>query len=239
MVKVALCDDNPQVISYYCNIIGHSAAEVGVDVKIIPYESGEQLLFMLSDSPNAVDIIYLDILMGKMNGIETAKRLREIGCMAAIIFLTTSDEYVFEAFDTSPFYYIVKDEMPLNKFKEIFRRAVSTIKLKENDYVSIAYGGTTVKLELSKITYFEVLNRLITVHTADSSIEYYEKMENVEKALEGKGFVRIHRSYLVNCYYIHKLTRTAVCLADGSELPVSAKYSHSVQQQFSKYLLSI
>jgi DNA-binding LytR/AlgR family response regulator len=129
--------------------------------------------------------------------------------------------------------------MPLNKFKDIFRRAVNTIKLKENDFISIAYGGTTVKLELSKIIYFEVLNRLITVHTADSSIEYYGKMESVENALREKGFVRIHRSYLVNCYYIHKLNRTTVCLANGQELPVGVKYSHAVQQQFSKYLLSI
>lgn len=239
MIKVALCDDNPKIMDYYCSIIQESAAEISAEVKITRYESGEQLLFMLSDTPNEVDLIYLDILMGKMNGIETARRLRELGCMACIIFLTTSDEYVFEAFDTGPFYYIVKDEMPLNKFKDVFHHAVDTMKLKENDFISIAYGGTMVKLKLDQILYFEVRNRLVTVHTGKGSLEYYAKLEDVENILADKGFVRIHRSYLVNCYYIHKLTRTCLNLQDGTELPVSAKYSPGVQQQFSKYLLSI
>jgi len=194
---------------------------------------------MLSDTPNAVDIIYMDILMGKMNGIETVKRLREIGCVATIIYLTTSDEYVFEAFDTEPFYYIVKDEMPVGKFKAVFERAVESLKLKENDFITVAYSGITTKLNLDQIIYFEVQNRIVTVHTAKTNIDYYEKLENVEKSLEDKGFIRIHRSYLVNCYYIQKITRTLMNLKDGTELPISAKYSHSVQQQFSKYLLNI
>jgi len=239
MLNVAICDDNPQVLEYYHSLLTECAVESGVEVKFSMYESGEQLLFMLSDCPNDVDIIYLDILMGKMDGLETAKRLREIGCMAHIIFLTTSDEYVFEAFEAEPFYYIVKDEMPVRKFKDIFQKAKDSVKLRENDFIIIASGGTKTKLKLDQILYFEVQNRIITIHTQNGMLDYYSRLEDVEQQLSGKGFVRTHRSYLVNCYYIQKLKRSSLFLTDGTEIPVSGKYTQSVQEEFSKYLLKL
>jgi two-component system response regulator LytT len=239
MVKTILCDDDPRVLDYYQALLQDAAKENGIDIKINRYESGEQLLFMLSDNPNVADIIYLDILMGKMNGIETARKLREIGCLSQIIYLTTSDEYVFEAFDVEPYYYIVKDDMSAWKFKDIFCRAVETVQRKENDFIVVSYGATTVKLQLDNILFFEVRNRLITVHTRDSDIDYYSRLEDVEHALRDKGFARIHRSYLVNCHHIQRLTRSSIILSNGTELPVSAKYSPAVQEQFSRYLLQI
>lgn len=147
MIKIAICDDNPIVVEYYKALILDSAKENDVDVKITEFISGEQLLFILSDHPNEVDVIYLDILMGKMNGIETARRLRELGCFAQIIFLTTSDEYVFEAFEVEPFYYIVKDEMSNGRFKEIFRKVKDTVRLKEEDFISVTNNGMKRKAE--------------------------------------------------------------------------------------------
>ena len=239
MIKIAICDDNPIVVEYYKALILDSAKENDVDVKITEFISGEQLLFILSDHPNEVDVIYLDILMGKMNGIETARRLRELGCFAQIIFLTTSDEYVFEAFEVEPFYYIVKDEMSNGRFKEIFRKVKDTVRLKEEDFISVTNNGMIEKLKLDSILYFEVQNRIVTIHLKDGTVDFYSRMEEIEEQLAERGFVRIHRSYLVNCYYIVKLSRNSLNLSDGTCLPVSEKYTQMVQQQFSKYLLKL
>jgi two-component system response regulator LytT len=239
MIRVIICDDNKSILDLYSTMLGDTAKAAKIDAKIICMESGEQLLFNLSDEPNSVDIIYLDILMARMNGIETARKLREIGCMAELIFLTSSSEYVFQGFDSNPFYYIVKDEMPTKKFKDIFLRAVASARLRAERFITISFGGNTMKLALDKIRYFEVQNRLVTVHTLDNDISYYSTLEEIEGMLGGKGFVRIHRSYLVNCYYIQRLTRTQVFLAQGTELPVSAKYAGSVQKMFSDYLIEV
>ena len=239
MIRVILCDDNKKILDFYANMLNEAARAADIEVKIICMESGEQLLFNLSDKPNDADIIYLDILMARMNGIETASKLREIGCMAELIFLTSSNEYVFQGFDCNPFYHIVKDEMTAQKFKDIFLRAVASVQKRADRFIKITFGGSTVKVVLDKIIYIEVQNRLVTVHTTDNDISYYSTLEIVEKMLEGKGFVRIHRSYLVNCYYIHRLSRTQVSLTDGTELPVSAKYAASVQKAFSNYLIEI
>jgi len=239
MIRVILCDDSKSVLDLYGSMLNEAAKAAGLEVKILCMESGEQLLFNLSDEPNSADIIYLDILMARMNGIETARKLREIGCMAELIFLTSSSEYVFQGFDSNPFYYIVKDEMPAKKFKDIFLRAVAAVHQRADRFITITFGGSTIKLALDRIRYFEVQNRLVTVHTTDSDVSYYSTLEEVEKMLEGKGFVRIHRSYLVNCYYIHRLSRTQVFLTQDTALPVSAKYAAAVQKAFSDYLIQI
>jgi two-component system response regulator LytT len=239
MIRVIICDDNKSILDLYSSILNDTARAAGIETKIVCMESGEQLLFNLSDEPNSADIIYLDILMARMNGIETARKLREIGCMAEIIFLTSSSEYVFQGFDSNPFYYIVKDEMPTKKFKDIFLRAIASARLRADRFITISFGGNTMKLALDKIRYFEVQNRLVTVHTLDNDVSFYSTLEDVEKMLDGKGFVRIHRSYLVNCYYIQRITRTQVYLTKGTELPVSTKYAASVQKKFSDYLIEV
>ena len=239
MIRVILCDDNRNILDLYSSLLSETARAAKVDIKVICMESGEQLLFSLSDEPNSVDIIYLDILMARMNGIEVARKLREIGCLAEIIFLTSSSEYVFQGFDSNPFYYIVKDDMPAKKFRDIFLRAIASVRKRADRFISVTFGGNTTKLPLDRIQYFEVQNRLVTVHTTDTDLSYYSTLEEIEKQLEGKGFTRIHRSYLVNCYYIQRLSRTQVTLTQGTMLPVSTKYAAAVQQAFSDYLIEV
>ncbi len=239
MFQVILCDDNPQVLTFYERLLQDAANANNIEIKLTCFESGEQLLFNLSDQPNCADIIYLDILMGQTNGIEVAHKLREIGCIATVIFLTTSNEYVFEAFDSNRFYYIVKDEMTPKKFKEIFLKATTAVDMKKTNYIVISVGGSNIKVLLDKIKYFDVQNRLVTVHTVNENIEYYSTLEELEKLLKGRGFIRIHRSYLVNCYYIQKFSRTQITLSDGMVLPVSTKYSDNVKSAFSDYLIHI
>jgi two-component system response regulator LytT len=237
MIKVAICDDNAQALDYYQSLLKEIVRKHNIDMQISRYQSGEQILFMLSENPNDVDVIYLDILMGKTNGIETAKKLREMGCIAQIIFLTTSDEYVFEAFDAEPFYYIVKDEISIRKFEDIFLKVRATILDKENDFIFVTHNSTREKIKLDYIMYFEVKNRIVTVHMKDYDLDYYSKLEDIEKILQDKDFIRIHRSFIVNCYYIRKLSRNMLVLNDGTELTISEKYVREVQEKFSKYLL--
>ncbi len=102
MLKIFLCDDDLDARAQYAGLIKKAAKKNKVEITISYFKSGEELLFFLADSPNQADIIYLDILMNKLNGLDTAKRLRELGCSSEIIFLTTSEDYVFDAYDISP-----------------------------------------------------------------------------------------------------------------------------------------
>ena len=83
---------------------------------------------------------------------------------------------------------------------------------------------------LSDINYFEVQNRIITVHYESGSFEFYSTMSKIEESLFGKGFVRIHRAYLVARRYIQTITSGEVKLLNGVSLPVGGRYSANLQE---------
>ena len=96
-----------------------------------------------------------------------------------------------------------------------------------------------MKINLDKVRYFEVNNRIITMHCDDGDIRYYGKLDQIEKELEGKGFLRIHRSFLVNCHHVRQIGREFAVLDGGPELPVSAKHSGEIRRAFSQYLTQL
>ncbi len=237
MVTIFLCDDNKQMINKYCNLINKFAHKNRIAYTLSTFESGEELLFHLSDSPNQADIIYLDILMETLNGIEAAKQLRELGCNSEIIFLTSSEDYVFDAFDASPVQYLIKDSTTSERFEEILLRAVSLAESKKTEMFVCESGSVRKVIPIRDISVFEIYKRLVRVHyKGGESFEYYGTMEQLEKQMLDKNFVRVHRSYLVNLKYIVKFQRPNLILKTGEVIPIGVTYTKLVDQVFSDYV---
>ncbi len=237
MVTIFLCGDNQQIINEYCNLINKFSYKNRITFTLSVFERGEALIFHLSDSPNQADIIYLDILMGDLNGIETAKQLRKLGCNAEIIFLTTSQDYVFEAFDASPVQYLIKESTSAERFEEILLRAVSLAEGKKTEMFVCESRGTRKVIPIRNISCFEIYKRLVRVHyQGGESLEYYGTMEQLEKQMLEKDFVRVHRSYMVNLHYIKKFQRPNLILKTGEVIPIGVTYSKLVDQAFSMYI---
>ncbi|QHQ61519.1 response regulator [Anaerocolumna sedimenticola] len=237
MVTIFLCDDNKQTINKYDSLITYLAKKNRITFTLSTYESGEALLFHLADSPNLADIIYLDVLMGTLNGVDTAKRLRELGCDSQIIFLTTSEDYVFEAFDASPVQYLIKNSTSVERFEEILLRAISRAEGRKTEMFVYESGGVRKVIPMKEISYFEIWKRLVKVHTKNGeSVEYYGTMEQLEKQMQDKDFLRVHRSYMVNLQYIGKFTRPSLILKTGEVIPIGVTYAKLVDQAFSEYI---
>lgn len=237
MVRVILCDDNPMVLEKYRKDLLAIGERNRINLQILSFTSGESLLSQFLDNPNLADILYLDILMGKMNGIDIAQALRERGCQAKIIYLTACEEFALQSFDTEPFHYIVKDSISPRKFEDIFLRACAAVQEQGEEFLAVSSGGTLYKVPLHDIVFLKVDNRIISMHCVDTTIRYYGKLDQVEKSLAGKGFLRPHRSYLVNCYHIQRIEQGTAFLDDNNQVPISAKNLHEVRRLFSEYLL--
>ncbi len=210
-----------------------------MEVTISSFSTGEQLLFHLSDNPNQADIIYLDILMGSLNGMDTAKKLREIKCKSEIVFLTTSEDYVYDAFDISPVHYLLKTATSPEKFEEVFLRAVELVRKKETDMFICEVANTQKVIPIKDISFFEIWKRVITVHyNGKETVEFYSTMEELEKQLMDKGFVRIHRSFIVNLHYISKFQQNSLYLKTGENIPIGVTYMKRVRQSFAEYISS-
>ena len=237
MVTLFLCDDNQQMIDKYSRLITRCANKNRIPITLSAFNSGEALLFHLSDSPNQADIIYLDILMGYLNGMETAKKLRELGCNSEIIFLTTSEDYVFEAFDIAPVHYLIKDSTSSEKFEQIFLRAISLAEEKKTELFVCESGSTRKVIPMKDISYFEIWKRVVMVHyKVGEKFEYYGTMEQLERQMLEKDFIRVHRSYLVNLRYIAKFQRQNLVLKTGQVIPIGITYMKQVKEAFSKYI---
>lgn len=141
MVTIFLCDDDEAILGSYSNKLKNLAEKNGIEINLNFFKSGESLLFYLFESTEKADIIYMDIIMGDLNGIETAKKIREIGCRAEIIFLTETEDYVYDAYDISPVHYLLKTKTSEEKFEEVFIRAIKRTEKKAKEIFVCEYGG--------------------------------------------------------------------------------------------------
>ena len=230
-MRIAICDDEKNIRE----LISAKVMRQYPEAEIICYSSGEEAL--LSDQP--MDILFLDIQMTGMNGMETARALRSKNKATLLIFVTAMEEYVFQAFDVDAFHYIVK---PIDdgKLAQVLCRAVEEWqsqdldrKETETNHVMITSGGVHTKVHLDDIIYAEVFNRKVVIHTLKDEIEYYGKLSDLE-AVAGEDFFRPHRAYLVNFKYVEKYDASAIYMEKGTALMAKQKYPVFVKQ-YMKY----
>ena len=189
-------------------------------------ETGENY-FDLVDFDDA-DLIYIGV-DSHFNGISVAKSIRKAGINAVIVFFTRFKEAVFDAFDVEAFHYLVDGKISVAKFDEVFRKAVSRAESRIQASIVLNCAGEQRKIIISQIYYFEVFNRIVTVYYRDGSFEFYSTLSRLEDSLASRGFVRVHRAYLVQERYIASIKQKEIVLFNGTTIPVGGKYINSIQ----------
>lgn len=237
MLKIVLCDDNSDFIRKCAEQISQIAKKNQFNIAISCLDSGESLLFHYADAPEQIDILYLDILMDKTDGMETARKLRDCGCNAQIIFFTSCEDYVYDAFDVNAVQYLLKDDTSFEKFEQVFLRAAEMASIKEEELFTFNFDGKTYVIPVNQISYFEIWKRLVTVHYGSGkTAKFYGSMEQLEEKLRGKDFARTHRSYLVHLPYIAMFRHQSLLLKTGEDVPVGGTYMQSLKRAFSNYI---
>ena len=225
-MQIAICDDEVFMVQ----ILEEKIKKLLPDAVIDKYLSGDELIA----SGSKPDILFLDIQMPGMDGMETAKMLRQDNENMILIFVTAAEEYVFQAFDVGAFHYLVKpfsDE----KLKEVVTKAVHNIKRssrleKDEKYIMVQTAGSHIKIFLRDIVYAEVYNRKVIIHTRSTDIEYYGKLQELSD-MAGTDFFRTHRAYLVHFKYVEKYDATnaiaQMLVANGHKLYFYTHYNEN------------
>ena len=225
-MQIAICDDEVFMVQ----ILEEKIKKLLPDAVIDKYLSGDELIA----SGSKPDILFLDIQMPGMDGMETAKMLRQDNEDMILIFVTAAEEYVFQAFDVGAFHYLVKpfsDE----KLKEVVTKAVHNIKRssrleKDEKYIMVQTAGSHIKIFLRDIVYAEVYNRKVIIHTRSTDIEYYGKLQELSD-MAGTDFFRTHRAYLVHFKYVEKYDATnaiaQMLVANGHKLYFYTHYNEN------------
>lgn len=227
-MRIGICDDQRE----NRELMADKIKKLYPVEEVILYQSGQEVLEMLP----IPDILFLDIQMPELDGMETARKLRKLGQKIIIIFVTVTKDYVFQSFDVGAFHYLVKpfkDE----KFAEVLNNAVRQFEDRERENIStkkkipslmVTTKGEHITIHLQDIVYAEVFDRKVIIHTIDADIEYYGKMKELERRA-GEEFYRPHRAYLVNFNYIKKYDASTIYLKRGQALMAKQNYQDFVR----------
>lgn len=180
------------------------------------FTGGEQLL---NSVPH--DIVFLDIEMNGMDGMETAGKLRERGDKCKLIFLTAHKKYVFSAFDVEAAHYFTKPVDP-KKLNCVLNRIVNNLEAEEQLFITVKKGSAWTRINYSDILYIEVFDRKLFMHTTQDTYEFYGKLEKLEHEMPD-CFFRCHRSYIVNLTFVRHYDKTSILLENGITVLISKR----------------
>ena len=217
-MKIAICDDEKvelELISKYCKEWSKGIGEV---CKIDVFTSAEEFLFKYEDVKD-YDVLFLDIQMKELNGMELAKRLRKLGEEVVIVFITGDREYVFQGYEVQALDYIVKPVEKEKLFKAFNR--VSEHSKKEYDYLFANCDGVTYKIKQLDICCIESIGHETILHMIDKKIVCKKGISFIEKEVNEEYFYRCHRSYIVNISKIDSISKKEIIVEGGLNIPIA------------------
>ena len=220
-INIAVVDDLPQDQKKLREMLLSYAAEGELSWKVDCFSSGEA--FLESLVPGKYSLVFLDILMGGMDGIETAQRLKAADPLALLVFVTTEADYAVEGYEVEAAGFLIKEE---TQQKKRFDRLMDRLnrRLRTDPVLDFSAYGAPFAVPASGLLYAEVLNHNMTLHGTKGVHTARMTMEELKQLLPEDGrFFECHRGIVINLDSIAVLEGDVVTMEDGSTLPVSRR----------------
>lgn len=228
MLRIAICDDQPIFLEPFSELLSLYGAQNKQDFDIQAFTDGNLLL----ESTQTFDIIFLDIDMPTIDGMAVAKALRDRGIESLIVFVTSHQERVFDAFEVSAFRFLIKPAEKASLFTVM--DAALTALAERSSHVLVIELPTTrfVQVPIGEILYLESLGKYTYLHTTQEVYETKYPLKHFEEQLENKGFFRSHKSYLVNLKQVKTHTQQGITMLNGAEVHLSRLKASSFKKVF-------
>lgn len=221
VIRIGICDDSSAFLHQTKFMIDHWD-NMPWNITTELFEDGDALILAHSKMP--FDIILLDVVMPMLNGIETAKEIRQEDKNVKIVFLTSSSEFAVDSYTVKASNYLLKPIEPADFFA-CLDELISEIK-SVSKCVTVKGLDATHRIPLSGIEYVESQSKHILFHTTENkTIESIEPLYVYESALDvDDGFFKCHRSYIVNIHHIDNFSHSEVVMRSGSCIPISRSH---------------
>lgn len=218
MLSIAVCDDELLFCTRLSEKIRSTLGKLGKFCVVRQFQSGRELL----EAVEQFDLIFLDVLMEDLSGMDTAKTLRERACDKPLIFISSSRDHVWDSYEVEAFWYLVKP-VSGEKLEQVLQRALAKLESEPQEYLVIRKERRPRKIFLRDIFYFEIRGRIIEIHSKEGMLPYYGQIGELERQLCQKGFFRCHKSILVNLGLTDTYNRQGVVLENGERLPIARR----------------
>ena len=232
MISIAICDDSNYFIQEFKNYIEQFKKEKNINLVAECFSSGEEVLQTYCHQFN---IIFLDIKMKVINGIEVAKAIRKIDTEVIIVFVTSVFDYISVGYALDASNYMMKPIQYCSFCQEMDRLLVKC-KRQTDGFVIVENDLGNYKLYFNNIKYLETYKHNILFQLDDNtSVMCYDTMKVMEQKLGKYFFSRCHSSYLVNLRYVNNYSSYEITLKTGEKIPVSQKKKAAFMKELANY----
>lgn len=216
MIRIAICDDEKYMSDQIQEMACAFFCRRNRETAIRRFSCGRELL----EYDGQIDILFLDIQMKDMDGMETAKRLRAGKFRGFLIFITVLQEMVFQSFEVQAYDYLVK---PIEeaRFEKTMERLLASMCSAGGSSLLVQKGYESRIIQKEDIVFCEIIDRKIYLNLASGEVvDYYERIENLEMKLDSR-FFRCHRSFLINLGHLRGYKNGTAYMDNGRGIPVS------------------
>mgnify|MGYP000972249593 CR=1 FL=1 len=229
MFKIAVCDD----VASVCNELKTMIMDMKNDlickeITIDTFYSGEALIDNIKEE-NLYDLIFLDIELGKINGVEVGHIIREQmeDYVTKIIYISSKDIYDRQLFDVQPLHFLKK---PIDS-KKVFDDIQLAMKISEKENRNFEFKSfrNTIKVPYRDILYFESRGRKVFLVGTKNNYTFYGNIKDLEEVLP-KFFIHPNRSYFVNYEFVTCFKFEELIMTDGSIIPISRNKRKDIRE---------
>ena len=232
-MKIAVCDDSPVDRIRISGYIMQYADRYLLDFQIDTFGTGSELLQAFQK--NEYKIIFLDIIMNGLSGVETAYKIREKSDECMIVFMTASPDFRAEGFDIGAVHYLMKP-LTYSMVEEALHRCGRQCE-ESGKYFNVVVNRHTTQVRFKDILYIEVYGKCTLIHTLSNILRTYTPLSTMESLLNKGPFLKSHRCYIVNMRYISGVFDDCFKLDNGERIPIRRKGKQLIKDKYSRYFL--
>ncbi len=230
MIKAAIVEDQAEDFEKLQTYLRDYGNENGISFEIVRFSNG---LNFIEEYRPEYDLIFMDIEMPHLNGLDAARRLREIDEDVALIFVTNMLQYAINGYEVDAIDFMVKPVTYFN-FSRKLKKALKLIGRNEGKTIVVHSEDRTQVMPVSEIYYIEKDKNYLLIHSAKGEFRERGTISELAEELSEFGFSRCFSSCLVNLKYVTSLEKDRL-IVEGDILPISRRQKKEFMMDFAKY----
>ncbi len=234
MFRIAICDDQKDICAVIESALLCYSDDNSLAIDVEVFYSAKQLFSYLKQG-NSYDLIFLDIEMPEMTGIELGDNIRNYmeDYHTKLVFVSGAEMYYRELFDIQPLHFLLK---PIND-ADIIKDLKLALKLSGVQNLRFEY---TVSKEQFKVPFNDILyivseGRRMVLTTTDDCAKFYSTIGEVWEKVKNHRFIRIHRAFIVNYNYITRIAADEITMSDGTKFTLGRSYKEEFRRLYTVY----